>query len=321
MGIALVDAASSLKLVTSASGTVDVTTSWRNTGGQPPSGAKDVQISTATTTEIVPSGIAEVRNVDSIGIRNAHASTSNDVTVQRVTASGTFTLYMATLAAGEACEWSEAGGWKRYGSTGVPAASAVGGAAAGAWDFPDNVFNAVDPSDATKKTRLDSGNVTTATTRVLTMADRDVDLDYAIQRAVVSVTAGQLLALRATPKTLVAAPGVGKFLEFVSALLRINFVVAHDAPTNAGDDLGIRYTNGSGQVVATQEATGFINAAANAIRILKGGAAPAATATDIVPVDNAALVLHNVGAAEFPGAGTSTMTVEVFYRVRTSAPS
>lgn len=187
--------------------------------------------------------------------------------------------------------------------------------------FSDAELLICDPADPTKKTRIDSGSITAATTRVLTMADRDVNLDYAIQRAVVTVSAAEILALRATPKTLVAAPGAGKFLEFVSALLRLNFAVVHSAPSNGGDDLGIRYTDGSGQLVASQEATGFINAAANALRLLKGGAAPVATVTDVVPVDNAALVLHNVGVAEFPGAGTSTLTVEVFYRVRTSAPA
>lgn len=143
----------------------------------------------------------------------------------------------------------------------------------------------------------------------------------AINRARVAITAAELKALRATPKTLVAAPGAGFFLEFVSAHMSLVFVVVHSAPTNAGDDLGIRYTDGSGALLATQEATGFVNAAANAQRIVKAGAAPVATPTDVIPVDNAAIVLHNVGAAEFPGVGTSTMIVDVYYRVRPTAPA
>lgn len=143
-----------------------------------------------------------------------------------------------------------------------------------------------------------------------------------VRRALVTVTAAQLRALRATPQTLVAAPGSGKYLELVSAHLWLDFgTVAHDGPANAGDDLGIRYTNGSGQVVATQEATGFVNGASDQHRELKAGAAPVATATDVVPVTNAALVLHNVGAAEYTGTGDSPVKVEVLYRVRTLEPA
>lgn len=125
-----------------------------------------------------------------------------------------------------------------------------------------------------------------------------------------SVTAAQLRALAATQIELVPAPGSGKVLEFVSAHLWLDFgAVAHNAPSNAGDDLAIRYTDGSGQIVASQEATGFINASADAHRFLKAGAAPAATVTDVVPVSNAALVLDNVGIAEFGGTGDSPLKI------------
>lgn len=40
----------------------------------------------------------------------------------------------------------------------------------------DDQFYVVDPADVTKKVRFDAGGVTTATTRVVTMADRDLDL-------------------------------------------------------------------------------------------------------------------------------------------------
>lgn len=40
----------------------------------------------------------------------------------------------------------------------------------------DDSFFLEDPSDNTKRVRIDAGNVTTATTRVITVPDRDVDL-------------------------------------------------------------------------------------------------------------------------------------------------
>lgn len=147
-----------------------------------------------------------------------------------------------------------------------------------------------------------------------TSVERRPEYEY-IRR--VSVTPAQLRALAATQITLVPAPGAGKVLELVTAHLWLDFgAVAHDAPSNAGDDLAIRYTDGSGQIVASQEATSFINASSDAHRFLKAGAAPAATVTDVVPVSNAALVLDNVGIAEFGGTGDSPLKIEVRYRVR-----
>src|SRR5574341_1337146 len=49
------------------------------------------------------------------------------------------------------------------------------------------------------------------------------------------LTNAQVVALRATPVTVVAAPGAGKFAEFVSALLVFNRTAAYTA--GAGDDL------------------------------------------------------------------------------------
>jgi hypothetical protein len=41
------------------------------------------------------------------------------------------------------------------------------------------------------------------------------------QKATVTLTNADIKGLRATPKTLIAAPGAGKFLEFVSASLKL----------------------------------------------------------------------------------------------------
>lgn len=142
-----------------------------------------------------------------------------------------------------------------------------------------------------------------------------------VRRAFVTVTAAQIRALRATPITLVAAPGAGKAIVFHYAKQFLDYgTVAHDAP-NAGDDLGYRYTNGSGQLVATQEATGFINASADALRVVRAGSAAVNSAQDVIPVANAALVLHNVGAAEFAGTGNSPLEIAVFYSILTADES
>lgn len=197
----------------------------------------------------------------------------------------------------------------------------AGGGASGTVFF-DSTFRVVDEADDTKKVAIDAGSVTAGQTRTLAMADRNVNLDYAIQRGYVSITPAQIRALRATPIALVAAPGVGKYVEFVSAHLWLDFgTVAHDAPVNAGDDLGIRYTDGSGQLVASAEATGFINGASDQHRHVYATALGPATNSEITPVTNAALVLDNVGAAEYAGTGDSPLKVEVFYRIRALEPA
>lgn len=188
--------------------------------------------------------------------------------------------------------------------------------------FFDSTFRVADEADDTKKVAIDAGSVTAGQTRTLTMADRNVSLDYAVQRAYVSISPAQIRALRATQIPLVAAPGAGKYVEFVSAHLWLDFAtVAHDAPINVGDDLGIRYTDGAGQLIASAEATGFINGASDQHRHLYATAATPATNAEITPVANAALVLDNVGAAEYAGTGDSPLKVEVFYRVRALEPA
>lgn len=133
-----------------------------------------------------------------------------------------------------------------------------------------------------------------------------------VQRATVSLTSAQILALRATPKTLVAAPGSGKYLELVSALLKLTATAT--AYTETADNMAIRYTDGAGlQVSQTIEATGFIDA--TGVTIVTN-ALPKIDQIGLVA--NAALVLHNTGDGEY-ATGTGTIVVDILYRVRSFA--
>lgn len=127
-----------------------------------------------------------------------------------------------------------------------------------------------------------------------------------IQYAEVAITVAEMLALRATPKTLVAAPGAGYVLEFISALFIYDYAAAF---TESADDIEVKYTNGSGAVASTTlDATGLLDATSDQIRTLKP------IVTDLTPVANAALVLHNAGNGEWGGTG-SPCRVKVAYRV------
>ncbi len=128
-----------------------------------------------------------------------------------------------------------------------------------------------------------------------------------IQVVEVAITNAQLKALRASPKTLVAAPGAGYYLEFVGATLFLDY--GTNGLTESDDNLVIRYTDGSGVAVSDViEMTGFIDQTAD-------------TATRAVPIkdaivaktgcDNKALVLHNNGDGEFGGNAAADTVLRV----------
>lgn len=127
-----------------------------------------------------------------------------------------------------------------------------------------------------------------------------------IQIAEVSVSVAEMLALRASPKELVAAPGAGLVLEFVSALFIYDFAAVF---TESDDNIDVKFTDESGVIASTElDATGLLDAGSDQVRTLK------AIVTDLTPVVNAALVLHNSGNGEWGGTG-SPCRVKVAYRV------
>jgi len=136
--------------------------------------------------------------------------------------------------------------------------------------------------------------------------------DTGILTANVTISAAELLALNAAPKSLVAAPGAGKALILVDAQLMLDYATTAYDGIAAGEDLEIRYTNGSGQLVATIETTGFLDATADAYRHIYPAAAAA-----ITPVANAALVM-DLASGEI-ATGNSPLKVRVRYREITLA--
>jgi len=164
-----------------------------------------------------------------------------------------------------------------------------------------------DPSFATPG----SANSSIAWTLGAGSIQADVDESY-LQVDTVNIASGDVLTLATTPVELVAAPGADQFIEFVGAKFILDY---NSVPyTEAGDNLGIKYTDDSGvQVSNTIETTGFIDQAADTIT----NAIPAADA--IVAASgsvNQALVLDNLGS-NF-AAGDSPLTVIISYRVLTA---
>lgn len=181
------------------------------------------------------------------------------------------------------------------------------------WDNTNKEVNKTTTGVPVAVALVDAANPS-STVRARLISGYNAPLDASIlQYASVAVTNAQIKALRATPKTLVAAPGANKFLEFVSAVL-VN-AGGTNALTESADNLAVKLNNGSGLAVSqTIEATGFIDQTAktltNALPALDAIVASASAA-------NKALVLHNTGDGEYGGnaAADVTWTVLVAYRV------
>ncbi len=127
----------------------------------------------------------------------------------------------------------------------------------------------------------------------------------------VTITNAEMLALRATPKELVAAPGAGYLLRFLGATLYFNYTAAY---TETTDNMAVKYENGSGtQVSEDIEATGFVDATADTVTIAQAKHGALIAKTGCV---NKALVLHNTGDGEYGGGNAAnTMIVDITYQV------
>lgn len=128
----------------------------------------------------------------------------------------------------------------------------------------------------------------------------------------VTVTSAEILALNATPKTLVPAPGAGKVLVFEGAVVALDYGSAAYAGIAAGEDLSIKYENGSGLEVAQCEATGFLDQTADQLRYVRPQAAASGNSS-ITPLANKALVLHMLTGEVT--TGNSPLKCRIFYRV------
>lgn len=126
--------------------------------------------------------------------------------------------------------------------------------------------------------------------------------------ALVTITTEELLALNATPKTLVAAPGSNKAVIPLDMTLMLDYNSAAYDGIAGGEDLELRHTNGAGQLFATVETTGFLSATADAVRHIFPLAAACST-----PVANAALVLCLAGGEV--ATGNSPLKVRINYKI------
>jgi hypothetical protein len=162
-------------------------------------------------------------------------------------------------------------------------------------------------------TLLNAGTVPASALVANSVAAGQLDVST-IQYAAVSLTNTNVLNLRATPITLVAAPGAGKVIEFISAALLFDYTAAY---TESADNLAVKYTDGSGvQVSDDIETTSFLDATADTMTFARKKVDSIVAKSGC---ENKALVLHNTGDGEYGGGNASNaIRVKVAYRVHTS---
>ncbi len=125
--------------------------------------------------------------------------------------------------------------------------------------------------------------------------------------AVVTISSAELLALNATPKQIIAAPGANL------AIIPRKWLVRHAGGTAyagiaAGEDLSLKYTDGSGAKAAADiETTGFLDQVTAQIRTAGGISA------SVAPVANAAVVAHLLSGEII--TGDFDLEVLVYYDV------
>lgn len=135
--------------------------------------------------------------------------------------------------------------------------------------------------------------------------------DSYIMTDTIELSNADIKALRATPKTLVAAAGANTIVEFLSAVLILDY--GSEVLTESDDNLVIEYEDGQ-DITAAIESTGFIDAAADQMAFVNSAGIASMTAAT---ASNKAIQLFNTGDGEFGGnaSADTTMTVKVNYRV------
>jgi hypothetical protein len=189
----------------------------------------------------------------------------------------------------------------------------VAGAFDSVWDGRDfcvlygsTVILRLRGSDGAVLAAIPSGAITEDMLAGVTSASIAEDV---IQVAEVTLTNAEIKALNATPKELVAAPGAGKFIEFVGAVLY------HDYGSEVLDGnhaLTIGLDDGTVAVAATIAHGDFAHKAADHVYAVKSAVAVNDTAANAL---NKNLALAGAGDYGGNASNDTVWTIKVAYRV------
>lgn len=125
------------------------------------------------------------------------------------------------------------------------------------------------------------------------------------------VTSAQLLAMFATPVSVIPSPGAGLAIVLESGTIHKPAGTAYGGIA-VGEDLTFKYTDQAGLEVAQIETTGFLDQATAQTRTFKTFGA-ASLISSITPVANAAIVIALLAGEII--TGTSALHVRLNYRI------
>ena len=182
----------------------------------------------------------------------------------------------------------------------------------GVWRFLHNVYFYEDVTVSDDVIVADDVSVT-GTVSSLAGLSTGSATDSLLYTDTVELTNANIKALRATHKTIVAAPGAGKFVEVVSVVLILDY--GAEVLTESTDNLVVQYATSGDDITAAIEMTGYIDQAADTVMIVNPANPQAANAAS--DMANNAVELFNTGDGEFGGNASldTTLTVKVTYRI------
>ena len=141
-----------------------------------------------------------------------------------------------------------------------------------------------------------------------------------VQTAQVQLTNTQVKNCRATPVTIVAAPGAGFFVNPLDCICELVYGGTNAFTAQAGDNLAIKWKDGTTAAIISGGLQAFLQNTASAFNAFVGPALAADINVLKTNVDNQPLVLHNISAAEIAGnaANDNTLVITVTYNIQKS---
>lgn len=173
-----------------------------------------------------------------------------------------------------------------------------------------NVISLAAPLSATELGFLNGVTAGTSAASKALVLDSNSELNGigVIRKADVLIATAAVLTLSTTPVDVVAAPAADTYIEFLGAYVFLDYNSAAYA-ADAGEDLCIRYTDGSGDIVSTDIDGEEFEATADALFVMS----PVPTAPNIITHPAATKLVAHVKVGNW-ATGNSPLKIRTYYR-------